>query len=142
MKNILFLCTGNSARSILAEAVFNDHFAAYGKAYSAGSNPTGTPNPYALQTLQIKGHPQCEYRSKNVDEFMQGSAAKIDIMVTVCDNAKNDCPCWAGGEPKECIHWGLEDPADATGSDEEILAAFDKTYGEVSQRIAEMVKNF
>lgn len=137
MKTILFLCTGNSARSILAEVIFNENFTKHGKAFSAGSKPTGTPNPYALKTLFKHGHSTQDLSSQNLTEFEDKD---IDILVSVCDNAAQDCTTWQGkGQPRR-VHWGLPDPADATGSDEKIMAVFEQTYQDVSTRIAALIK--
>jgi len=107
---ILFLCTGNSARSILAEAILNHDGAGRFKAYSAGSFPKGEVHPMALEVLQSLGFPHEGYRSKSWDEFADEGAPQFDFIVTVCDNAAGEtCPIWPG-HPMTA-HWGIEDPA-------------------------------
>jgi arsenate reductase len=106
--NVLFLCTGNSARSILGEVIFNVLFSVHGRAYSAGSKPMGKVNPFALSTLQKHGHTVEGLRSKNVDEFMRDSAPAIDLVISVCDSAAQDCPVWPGkGKPCDTFLNGL-----------------------------------
>jgi arsenate reductase len=133
-KSVLFLCTGNSARSILAEA----HLNAAGKgrfvAYSAGSHPAGKVNPFALELLRNNRMPVDGLRSKNWDEFAAAGAPKLDFIVTVCDNAAGEaCPLWPG-QPVSA-HWGVEDPAAVIGSDEEKRMAFLRAYLQLSTRI-------
>ncbi len=132
--NILFLCTGNSARSILAEAIMNkvgeDRF----RAYSAGSQPNGTVNPHAIRLLDKLGHDTSAFRSKSWDEFAKPGAPKLDFVVTVCDNAAGEvCPAWPG-QPMTA-HWGLPDPAAVKGTEVEIALAFADTYRMLSNRI-------
>ncbi|MCB2097686.1 MAG: arsenate reductase ArsC [Parvularculaceae bacterium] len=138
MKNILFLCTGNSARSILAEAYMNAKGAPHWRAYSAGSKPTGAPNPYALRTLSDYGMPAVSPRSKSWDEFAAPEAPIMDVIVTVCDSAAAEtCPVWPAQEgrlPKR-LHWSFADPAAVEGDDETKRAAFEKTFGEIRLRI-------
>jgi len=131
--NILFLCTGNSARSILAEALMNALSKGRVQAFSAGSNPTGHPNPYALSTLQHHGHTPEGYRSKRWDEFEGDAAPVMDVVITVCDSAASEpCPVWPGTPTS--AHWGLPDPAAAAdGPDAE--AAFEAAYAALEQRI-------
>lgn len=108
--NVLFLCTGNSARSILGEFIFNALFSAHGPAYSAGSKPVGQVNPLALSVLNRHGHNVEGLRSKNVDEFIKDDAPAINLVISVCDSAANDCPIWPGkGNPKR-LHWPMPDP--------------------------------
>jgi len=129
--NVLFLCTGNSARSILAEAYLN--YAGRGRfhAYSAGSKPAGKVNPLALALLKEEGIP-VSARSKSWDEFAAGPA--MDLVVTVCDNAAGEvCPVWPGAPRK--AHWGVDDPAAVGGSDQEKRAAFWHAFDELKQRI-------
>ena len=133
-KNVLFLCTGNSARSILAEA----HLNAAGKgrfvAYSAGSHPAGKVNPFALELLRKNRMPVDGLRSKNWDEFAKAGAPKLDFIFTVCDNAAGEaCPLWPG-QPVSA-HWGVADPAAVIGRDEEKRRAFLRAYIELSTRI-------
>lgn len=133
MKNILILCTGNSARSILGEALINHHGAGRFRAYSAGSFPKEQPNPGALAVLMRNGFPKDGYRSKSWNEFTGDEAPQLDIVITVCDNAAGEvCPIFPGKQIK--AHWGIEDPADAIG-DDAIVAAFDKAFGEMTARV-------
>lgn len=132
--NILFLCTGNSARSILAEAIMNkvgeDRF----RAYSAGSQPNGTVNPHAIRLLDKLGHDTSAFRSKSWDEFAKPGAPKLDFVITVCDNAAGEaCPAWPG-QPMTA-HWGLPDPAAVEGTEVEIALAFADTYRMLTNRI-------
>lgn len=132
--NVLFLCTGNSARSILAEAYLNAAGRGRFKAYSAGSHPTGKVNPFALELLAKHRIDTAGYRSKNWDEFAQPGAPKLDFVLTVCDNAAGEvCPIWPG-QPTTA-HWGVPDPAAVTGTDEQKRAAFRKAFTELSTRI-------
>lgn len=133
--NILFLCTGNSARSIIAEAIMNkvgeDRF----KAYSAGSQPNGTVNPHAVKLLDKLGHDTGAFRSKSWDEFAGPGAPKLDFVITVCDNAAGEvCPAWPG-QPMTA-HWGLPDPAAVKGTEVEIALAFADTYRMLNNRIS------
>jgi protein-tyrosine-phosphatase len=132
--NVLFLCTGNSARSILAEAILNricgDNF----RAYSAGSDPKGQVNPYALALLERLGFPTADLRSKNWDEFAVPGAPKLDFIFTVCDNAAGEvCPIWPG-QPMTA-HWGIPDPPAAEGGPEKIEAAFKDAFVSLQRRI-------
>ena len=121
--NVLFICTGNSARSILAEALMNQAAKGRCNAYSAGSHPTGVVNPHALQTLRDMGMPALGARSKSWDEFATTDAPQMDFVFTVCDNAAGEaCPLWPG-QPMTA-HWGLPDPATARGSEDEVKRAF------------------
>ena len=136
--NVLFLCTGNSARSILAEAILNRVGAGRFKAFSAGSIPTGKVNPHALELLRRMHHPLKGLRSKSWDEFAAPGAPKLDFVFTVCDNAANEvCPIWPG-QPMTA-HWGLPDPAAVTGSEAEIALAFADTYRMLNQRLGVFV---
>ena len=132
--NVLVLCTGNSARSIIGEVLFN----ALGKgkfiAHSAGSKPAGRVNPFALELLQQRGHGTAGLRSKNWDEFAAPGAPQIDFIFTVCDNAAGEtCPIWTG--KPATAHWGIPDPAAVDGSDEDKRAAFRKAYEQLARRI-------
>ena len=136
--NVLFLCTGNSARSILAEAVMNHLGQGRFKGYSAGSRPAGEPNPFAISLLQREGIDTAFARSKSWDEFATPDAPKLDFVFTVCDNAAaEECPYWPG-QPVSA-HWGLPDPAAAPGSDAEKAVAFAETYRALTRRIGAFV---
>jgi len=133
--SVLFLCTGNSARSILAEAILNREGKDRFKAYSAGSNPAEKVHPYSLDLLRLMDHPVDDLRSKNWDEFTGIEAPKLDFVFTVCDNAAGEtCPIWPG-QPITA-HWGIPDPAAATGSEAEMRAAFTEAYRMMSNRIS------
>lgn len=132
--NVLFLCTGNSARSILAETIMNEIGGGHFKAYSAGSFPKGEVHPMALDLLKKSGHPIDGLRSKSWDEFSGADAPQIDFIFTVCDNAANEvCPIWPG-KPMTA-HWGLPDPAAVEGSEVEQRLAFAETYRMLTNRI-------
>lgn len=134
MKNVLFLCTGNSARSILAEAYLNAAGAGRFKAFSAGSHPAGQPNPFALELLAKNRIDTSTLRSKSWDEFARPGAPALDFVFTVCDNAAGEvCPIWPG-QPISA-HWGVNDPATVTGSDEEKRRAFVWAFRQLSTRI-------
>lgn len=133
--NALFLCTGNSARSILAEAILQSEGHGRFKAYSAGSNPAGKVHPYSLDLLKIMGHPIDNLRSKNWDEFSTADAPRLDFVFTVCDNAAGEtCPVWPG-QPMTA-HWGIPDPAAVIGSEAERRAAFTEAYRMMFNRIS------
>src|SRR5260221_2963318 len=133
-RNVLFLCTGNSARSILAEAILNEKGRPNFKAYSAGSHPTGRVNPGAIKQLEVAKLPIANLRSKSWDEFAKPGAPKMDFVFTVCDNAADEiCPLWPG-QPVTA-HWGIPDPAVVTGSAEEIERAFRDAYVTLDRRI-------
>lgn len=130
---VLILCTGNSARSILGEVLFNALGKGRFKAYSAGSKPAGRVNPAALELLQQKGHSLKGLRSKSWDEFAAPGAPEIDFIFTVCDNAAGEvCPIWPGHPAT--AHWGIPDPAHVEG-DEAKRAAFRRAYDQLSRRI-------
>jgi arsenate reductase len=134
--NVLFLCTGNSARSILAEAVLNNLATGKGRfhAYSAGSHPKGAVNPFAMETLQHNKFPVEGLRSKSWDEFATPSAPHLDFVFTVCDQAAQEaCPYWPG-QPMTA-HWGLPDPAAVEGNDEAKHKAFRDTLLVLRRRI-------
>lgn len=132
--NVLFLCTGNSARSIMAEAVLNHKGKGRFTAYSAGSHPTGNPRPEALKQLESAGISTAGLRSKSWDEFSEPGAPRLDFVFTVCDNAaREQCPFWPG-QPITA-HWGIPDPAAAKGSPEEIARAFQDAFVVLDRRI-------
>jgi arsenate reductase len=132
--NVLILCTGNSARSIMAEALFNTIGNGRFKAYSAGSHPTGHVNPFATELIKAIGYPADNLRSKNWDEFALAGAPKMDFVITVCDKAAGEvCPVWPG-QPISA-HWGFEDPAAVEGTDEEKRAFFKKIFHQIRNRI-------
>jgi arsenate reductase len=132
--NVLFLCTGNSARSILAEALLNHKGAPTFTAYSAGSHPSGTPRPEALAQLAAAGIATTGLRSKSWDEFAAPDAPHLDFVFTVCDNAANEaCPYWPG-QPMTA-HWGIPDPAAVKGTPEEIARAFRDAFTILDRRI-------
>jgi protein-tyrosine-phosphatase len=132
--NVLFLCTGNSARSILAEAILNKTGKGAFCAYSAGSQPKGEVNPHALQLLERLGYETVGLRSKSWDEFAKAGSPKFDFAFTVCDNAAAEvCPVWPG-QPMTA-HWGIADPAEAKGAPAEVSLAFKEAYRLLSQRI-------
>ena len=136
--NVLFLCTGNSARSILAEAMLNKDGQGRFRAFSAGSQPKGQPHPLALQTLQETDYPTEGVRSKSWDEFAAPGAPQLDFVFTVCDNAAGEaCPLWPG-QPVTA-HWGIEDPAAAEGSEIERKRAFVTAQRYLKNRIAAFV---
>ena len=132
--NVLFLCTGNSARSILAEAILNQKGRPNFTAYSAGSHPTGRVNPAALKTLATAKLPTEGFRSKSWDEFAKPDAPKMDFVFTVCDNAANEvCPLWPG-QPMTA-HWGVPDPAAVAGTPQQIERAFRDAFVALDRRI-------
>jgi len=132
--NVLFLCTGNSARSILGEAILNKMGKGKFVAYSAGSMPKGDVNPHALALLQRLGFATDGLRSKSWDEFAKPGAPQLDFVFTVCDNAANEvCPVWPG-QPMTA-HWGVPDPAAAQGSETKIAQAFRDAFMALQRRI-------
>ena len=132
--NVLFLCTGNSARSIIAEAILNKTGAGKFRAYSAGSQPKGEVNPHTVRLLQRLGYDTSAFRSKSWSEFAQPGAPRLDFVFTVCDNAAGEaCPVWPG-QPMTA-HWGIPDPAEAEGSPAEIALAFSDAYRMLARRI-------
>jgi arsenate reductase (thioredoxin) len=133
--NVLFLCTGNTARSILAEGILRKDGAGRFNAFSAGSHPKGVVNPYALKTLAEYGYPTEGLRSKSWDEFATPDAPKMNFVFTVCDNAAGEaCPYWPG-QPMTA-HWGIEDPAAVEGSDIEKQRAFNLAFRYLKNRIS------
>ena len=132
--NVLFLCTGNSARSIIAEAILNKLGAGNFRACSAGSQPKSGVNPNTIHLLQSLGYDTSGYRSKSWDEFARAGEPTFDFVFTVCDNAAAEaCPVWPG-QPMTA-HWGIPDPAEATGTPAEIALAFKEAYRLLNQRI-------
>lgn len=130
--NVLVLCTGNSARSILLESIFNHTSGGRITAFSAGSNPTGKIHPQSLKLLASLGHDLAKARSKSWDEFAVDTAPKMDLVITVCGSAAAEtCPFWPGA-PLRC-HWGVDDPADCT---EDCAAAFQNAYDVLARRAA------
>ncbi|MCW8846414.1 MAG: arsenate reductase ArsC [Gammaproteobacteria bacterium] len=137
MVNVLFLCTGNSARSVLAEALMNHWGKGCFRAYSAGSQPTGRINPLAAQLLADMGMTDYQGRSKSWDEF--ADAPRMDLIFTVCDSAAAEtCPIWPGHP--STAHWGTEDPAAAEGSQEERMAAFQRAFRILQHRVKACVE--
>ena len=134
--NVLFLCTGNSARSIMAEGILNSKGKPKFTAYSAGSHPTGIVRPEALRQLEA-AHISIEgCRSKSWDEFARSDAPALDFVFTVCDNAANEiCPIWPGQSPMT-VHWGIPDPASVKGTEEEVQKAFRDAFFLLDRRIA------
>ena len=133
--NVLFLCTGNSARSVIAEAILNKTGAGRFVAHSAGSQPKGQVNPRTIELLQGLGYDTSRFRSKSWNEFARPGAPALDFVFTVCDNAAGEtCPVWPG-QPMTA-HWGVPDPAEATGTEAEIGLAFKDAYRMLDRRIA------
>jgi arsenate reductase len=132
--NILFLCTANSARSVLAESIMNREGAAKFTAYSAGSMPSGRINPHAVHLLESLNYKTGQLRSKSWEEFARPDAPRLDFVITVCNNAAGEvCPVWPG-QPIQA-HWGVPDPAAAEGSEAEVSLAFADAYRQLYNRI-------
>ena len=132
--NVLFLCTGNSSRSIMAEAILNHRGKPDFAAYSAGSHPVGNVNPCALKQLQNAGLPTSELRSKRWDEFAKAGAPQMDFVFTVCDSAAREvCPVWPG--KPITAHWGMPDPSWTPGGPAEVERAFRDTFVALERRI-------
>jgi protein-tyrosine-phosphatase len=135
-RNVLFLCTGNSARSILAEAILNKEGAGRFRAFSAGSHPKGQMHPAALTLLKERGLLAEGSRSKSWDEFADGNAPPIDLVITVCDNAAGEiCPIWPGNPAKQ--HWSIPDPAAVEGAGQR--EAFREAYDDLHRRIGALI---
>jgi arsenate reductase len=136
--NVLFLCTGNSARSIMAEALVTTMGNGCFKGYSAGSKPGGKVNPFAIEQVRKTGYPTEGLRSKSWNEFAVPDAPQMDFIITVCDNAAGEaCPYWPGRPAT--AHWGFEDPAAVEGSDAEKRAAFEKIFRQIMSRMRTFV---
>lgn len=132
--NVLFLCTGNSARSVMAECILRDLGRGRFNAFSAGSQPTGAINPYAHELLEHTGHDVGQLRSKSWDEFAEDGAPEMDFVITVCDNAAGEvCPVWPG-QPMSA-HWPFSDPAAFEGSEAEKRAFFAQIYAQIRRRL-------
>ncbi|MGB6466574.1 MAG: arsenate reductase ArsC [Xanthobacteraceae bacterium] len=132
--NVLFLCTGNSARSIMAEAILNKLGAGKFRAYSAGSQPKGHVHPETVRLLQGLRYDTLVFRSKSWHEFAKPGAPSLDFVFTVCDNAAGEtCPVWPG-QPMTA-HWGIPDPAEATGTEAEVALAFKDAYRMLERRL-------
>ena len=138
MQNVLILCTANSARSILGEAILNRVGKGRFRAYSAGSHPRGVPNPLAIELLSSLGYPIDALRSKSWDEFAGPDAPRVDLVITVCDAAAGEsCPLWPGAPLK--AHWGIPDPAGAPGGNEAERAAFRLAHDRLLARMTALV---
>ncbi|WP_286829763.1 MULTISPECIES: arsenate reductase ArsC [Kordiimonas] len=138
MVNVLVLCTGNSARSVLSEAIINERGKGRFQAFSAGSKPTGKVNPFGIKLLDAKGYDTSGFRSKSWDEFARPDAPKMDIVITVCDSAAGEtCPIWPGAPVQ--VHWGFPDPAYVEGTDDEKLQVFSDVYDMIDPFIEQLV---
>ena len=142
MKNILFVCTGNSARSIIAESIINNEYSNKFKAYSAGSNPTGKINEDVKRFLEKnKNYDLFEYRSKNFEDFLSNNI-KIDYVVTVCNNANNEvCPIWP--DKNQIIHWDIEDPVSklSNSNENEKNILINNTFNQINKNIIDWISN-
>lgn len=136
--NVLVLCTGNSARSIMAEALINTLGRGRFRAFSAGSRPTGAVNAFAIEQIKNTGYPLADVRSKSWDEYAVPGAPVMDFVITVCDNAAGEsCPVWPG-HPLTA-HWGFEDPAACAGSDDDRRRVFADVFGQIARRVQRFV---
>jgi arsenate reductase len=136
--NILFLCTGNSARSVMAEAILNEAGQGKFRAYSAGSRPKGRVHPQTLRLLTSLGYDVSQLRSKSWEEFARPGALPLDFIFTVCDNAAGEaCPVWPG--KPATAHWGIADPAEASGTEAEVALAFAEAHRMLAQRIGAFI---
>lgn len=131
-KRVLILCTGNSCRSQMAEVIWNQRGEGDWQAFSAGSNPAGYVHPYAVEAMRESGLDLSQHRSKHLNEFQN---EPFDLVVTVCDSARESCPVFPGA--KKTLHWPFEDPAHATGTDDEKKLAFRKVRDQIEARIQE-----
>ncbi|WP_026471963.1 arsenate reductase ArsC [Alkanindiges illinoisensis] len=137
--NVLVLCTGNSARSIMGEALINVLGQGRFKAYSAGSQPMGRVNPFAVEQAQTIGYDTSTVRSKSWDEFSQPDSIVMDIVMTVCDSAAGEsCPLWRGSPIK--VHWGFADPSHVNGSDDDKRAAFAITFAQIRKKVEALMQ--
>jgi arsenate reductase (thioredoxin) len=137
-RNVLFLCTANSARSVMAEGLITTKSKGRFIGYSAGSHPGGQVNPFAIEMLKTVGYPTETLRSKSWDEFAQAGVPPMDIIITVCANAAGEvCPVWPGHP--STAHWGFDDPAAEQGSDEQTRAAFKKIFRQIEKRIEQFL---
>ena len=138
--SVLFLCTGNSARSIIAESILQQDGAGRFRAFSAGSEPKGAVNPFALAVLESAGYPTAQLRSKNRDEFAAAGAPAMDLVITVCDNAAGaSCPVWPGRPAT--AHWSIEDPAAVEGTKADKQAAFREAFDNLQARVHRLIEN-
>ncbi|SFO09936.1 arsenate reductase [Cohaesibacter marisflavi] len=138
MQNVLFLCTGNSSRSLMAEAILGRMGKGRFKTFSAGSQPAGQPNPWAIQLLEQFGYQICRLRSKNWSEYSRPGCPQMDHIITVCDRAAGEtCPVWPGNPAT--AHWGIADPAAEVGDDKDMQLAFLTAYAHLSDRIGRFV---
>lgn len=136
---VLFLCTGNSARSIIAEAILNSRGGEHYAAYSAGSHPTGAVNPFAIELLETRALPTGGLCSKSWDIYAGPDAPQVDIVITVCDNAaRESCPVWPGAPIS--AHWGIPDPAIVEGNEAMRRAAFDSAYMALNDRVSKLLR--
>lgn len=132
--NVLFLCTGNSARSVMAEALVSTVDGSRFRGFSAGSRPTGRVNPFAIEQVKRTGYPIDALRSKSWDEFAAPGAPQMDFIITVCDNAAGEaCPVWPGHPAT--AHWGFEDPAAVESSDADKRAAFERIFRQIERKV-------
>jgi arsenate reductase len=141
VRNVLFLCTGNSARSVMAEALVTQLGQGRFKGWSAGSKPNGKVNPFAVEQIRAfaPAYPTQDMRSKSWDEFAGAGAERMDFIITVCDNAAGEaCPYWPGHPAT--AHWGFEDPAAVEGSDEDKRAAFARIFGQIRRKVEKFVQ--
>ncbi len=136
--NVLFLCTHNSARSVMAEAILNKMGAGRFQAFSAGSQPKSSPNPFALEQVEKLGFARSNFKSKSWDDFAKPGAPAMDIIITVCDNAAGEvCPVWIGHPAT--AHWGFPDPSNAAGDDQAKRHAFEQVFQLIKHRIQFLV---
>jgi protein-tyrosine-phosphatase len=136
--NVLFLCTHNSARSVMAEAILNKMGGSRFRAFSAGSHPSSSPNPFALEQVEKLGFDRTSFRSKSWDDFAKTGAPEMDIIITVCDNAAGEvCPVWIGHPAT--AHWGFPDPSETVGDDNAKRSAFERTFQAIKHRIQFLV---